>query len=151
MLEELFDQVYMKFKMQFYKKIFSRFQEREASLTATETFCVEVIYGLNRPTVKEFADFIEISGPNAAYKVQSLIKKGYINKVQSTEDRREYHLEVTDKYVNYQALSSDYVHEVMQRIRHRFADEEIAQLEKILSVMSDELMPEVNLGKKTLK
>ena len=43
MLEESFSEVYTKFKLHFYQEVFSRFQNREASLTAVETFCMEII------------------------------------------------------------------------------------------------------------
>ena len=36
MLEELFKDVYEKFKLNFYKSIFKGFEEREANLTPTE-------------------------------------------------------------------------------------------------------------------
>lgn len=62
---------------------------------------MESIMALGRPSVNEFATFMRISPPNAAYKVNSLVKKGYIRKIQSPEDRREYHLEVTQKYIDY--------------------------------------------------
>ena len=101
MLKHAFFNVYTKFKLHFYKEIFQRFQTREASLTTVETFCMETILALGSPTVNEFASFMCISPPNAAYKVNSLVKKGYINKVQSEIDRREYHLEVTQKYIDY--------------------------------------------------
>ena len=95
MLRDAFFTVYTKFKLHFYQEIFSRFQDREASLTTVETFCMEAIQALGSPTVNEFATFMRISPPNAAYKVNSLIRKGYIRKVQSPDDRREYHLEIT--------------------------------------------------------
>ena len=59
---------------------------------------------------------MRISPPNAAYKVNSLVKKGYVRKVQSPDDRREYHLEVTQKYIDYYNISSSYMAEVMERI-----------------------------------
>ena len=145
MMEYAFSEIYTKFKLQFYRKIFSRFQEREASLSAVETFCVEVIFALGRPTINEFATFTQISAPNAAYKVNSLIKKGYIRKVQSLADKREFHLEVTEKFLNYYGISYDYIATVMARIRERFTPQEILQFEKMLQVISDELMPEVPL------
>ncbi len=83
MLYQAFNEVYTKFKLHFYQEIFRRFQDREASLTTVETFCMESIMALGRPTVNEFATFMRISPPNAAYKVNSLVKKGYIRKVQS--------------------------------------------------------------------
>ena len=109
MLEQAFFNVYTKFKLHFYQEIFRRFQDREASLTTVETFCMETIMALGNPTVNEFASFMRISPPNAAYKVNSLVKKGYIRKVQSREDKREYHLEVTQKYIDYYNISSSYI------------------------------------------
>ena len=88
---------------------------------------------------------MRISPPNAAYKVNSLIKKGYIRKVQSPDDRREYHLEITQKYVDYYNISISYIVEVMDRIARRFSPEDCAKLEEMLSIVSQELMPEVEL------
>ena len=62
---------------------------------------METIMALGHPTINEFASFMCISSPNAAYKVASLIKKGYVRKVQSETDRREYHREGTQKYIDY--------------------------------------------------
>ena len=145
MLRDAFYQVYTKFKVHFYQEIFQRFQNREASLTTVETFCMEIILALGSPTVNEFASFMRISPPNAAYKVNSLVKKGYVNKVQSLDDRREYHLEVTQKYIDYYNISNNYMREVMDRIAARFSTEECLRLEQMLNIVSDELMPEVQI------
>ena len=145
MLRNAFFTVYTKFKLHFYKEIFQRFQSREASLSTVETFCMETIMALGKPTVNEFASFMCISSPNAAYKVNSLIRKGYIRKVQSEEDRREYHLEVTQKYIDYYNISASYMVEVMDRIAARFSPEECRKLEEMLDIVSHELMPEVEI------
>jgi DNA-binding MarR family transcriptional regulator len=145
MLKQVFFDVYTKFKLHFYQEIFERFQTREASLTTVETFCMETIQALGSPTVNEFASFMQISPPNAAYKVNSLIRKGYLNKVQSRADHREYHLEVTRKYIDYYNISVSYMSEVMERIARRFSREDCAKLEEMLSIISSELMPEVAL------
>ena len=145
MLEESFSQVYTKFKLHFYQEIFSRFQNREASLTAVETFCMEIILALKEPTINEFASFVHISSPNAAYKVNSLILKGYVEKVQSAQDRREYHLRPTKKYMDYYNISSNYLKEVMDRVKARFTHEEAVELDRMLQVVGQELMPEVKL------
>ena len=145
MLKDAFFTVYTKFKLHFYQEIFRRFQSREASLTTMETFCVESIQALGSPTVNEFATFMCISTPNAAYKVNSLVEKGYIRKIRSERDRREYHLEVTQKYIDYYNISTSYMAEVMDRILARFSPEECAKLEEMLEVVSQELMPEVQI------
>ncbi|MDR3052988.1 MAG: MarR family transcriptional regulator [Coriobacteriales bacterium] len=142
-LDKAFIDVYTKFKLQFYRKIFSRFETREASLTAVETFCVEVIDALKNPTVSDFAKFVNISQANAAYKIQNLVKKGYVSKERSQEDKREYRLSVTDKFYEYNRLNTDYVSAVVKRIDQRFTKEEVATFERILNVISEDLMPEV--------
>ena len=145
MLKEAFFNVYMKFKLHFYQEIFQRLQSREASLTTMETFSMESIQALGRPTVAEFAAFMCISTPNAAYKVNSLVEKGYLRKVQSQRDRREYYLEVTQKYINYYNISTVYMGQVMDRIVQRFTPQECAKLEEMLWIIDQELMPEVEL------
>ncbi len=144
----MFENVYNKFKLHFYQETFSRFQNREASLTTVEAFAMEAIYALGSPTVHEFASFMRISSSNAAYKIGSLIRKGYVEKVQSTSDGREYHLRPTQKYLDYYNIGSSYIHDVMERIRQRFSADDLAKLEEMLSVMGDELMPEVTVPAK---
>lgn len=145
MLQDAFFTVYTKFKLHFYKEIFQRFQSREASLTTVETFCMETIMALGHPTINEFASFMCISSPNAAYKVGSLIRKGYVRKVQSETDRREYHLEVTQKYIDYYNISASYMVEVMDRIGRRFDAADCEKLEEMLKIISRELMPEIDI------
>ena len=143
MLDQDFAEVYSKFKLHFYKSVFSRFQEREASLTTVETFCMEIIHDLGTPTVNEFATFAQISPPNAAYKVNNLVSKGYLKKVRSTDDRREYYLVPTQKYVDYYNINYAYLGTVSDRIRHRFPKEDVEKLEQMLQIISKELMPEL--------
>lgn len=143
MLQDSFNKVYTKFKMHFYQKIFEKLQERETSLTTVETFCMEIIYALDKPTVAQFAQMANISSPNAAYKINNLVKKGYLKKVQSDEDKREYHLEVTQKYIDYYNISNTYLKTVMDRIEDRFSEEELKTMEHMLEVISEELMPEI--------
>ena len=122
MLEEVFSEVYNKFKLHFYKKLFERLGDRETSLTTVETFCMETIYAMKSPTINEFATFLGISTPNAAYKVNSLVKKGYLEKIQSEDDKREFHLRPTKKYFDYYDVSNAYRSKVMERAAERFSN-----------------------------
>lgn len=148
MLERSFNEVYTKFKLHFYRAVFGRFQKREATLTTVETFCMEIIMALGRPTINEFSSFVGISPPNAAYKISSLVQKGYVAKERSPEDKREYHLVPTQKYVDYYNISYSYLGQVMGRIKDRFPPEDVARLEEMLDIISQELMPEIELGQK---
>jgi DNA-binding MarR family transcriptional regulator len=142
-LKDSFLEVYTKFKLHFYRKIFGRFEMREASLSAVETFSVEVINALNNPTISDFARFVNISQANAAYKVQSLIKKGYVSKVRNEKDRREYRLLLTERFDEYNHLNTDYVGEVVSRMEKRFSSEELKTFQRVLDVINAELMPEI--------
>ena len=142
MLEESFIKVYEKFKVQFYKKIFEKVKERDGSLSAMEGFSLEIIRALNEPTVGQFADFLNISQSNATYKVNSLIKKGYLVRQNSTTDRREYHLVLSDKYYSYAELMTSYEQTVVNRMRERFSEEDVEKFDELLTIISEELMPE---------
>lgn len=144
-LEDLFGEVYSKFKLQFYKRIFQRLDDREATLTLVESYSIEVINALGNPTVSEFATFLEISKANATYKVQNLIRKGYLEKVRSEQDRRESHLHVTERFREYEKLNNTYLATVAARVRATCAPEEVELLQSILNTISTELMPEVDL------
>ena len=142
MLEKHFADVYNKFKLQFYRRVFELVRERDGSLSAMEAFSLEVIYMLGQPTVSQFADFLNISQSNATYKVNNLIKKGYLERQNSTVDRREYHLILSEKYYTYMNLYANYELTVMRRVAEHFPPEDVAVFDRILQVMSEELMPE---------
>ncbi|HIX17444.1 MAG TPA: MarR family transcriptional regulator [Candidatus Gemmiger faecavium] len=143
MLDQAFNTVYTKFKLHFYQKVFSRFENREATLTTVESFCMEGIMALGSPTVAQFAQAMHISTPNASYKINSLIQKGYVEKVRSETDRREYHLCPTQKYLDYYNISYAYLQTVVDRVKARFSPEDVAKLDEMLTVVGNELMPEI--------
>lgn len=145
MLRESFTRVYSKFKLHFYQKVFERWQDREASLTTVETFCMEIINAAGEPSVNEFAKLANLSSPNAAYKVNNLVKKGYLERIQSQHDKREFHLKVTEKYLNYYNISYQYMDTVLQRMEERFSDQELEILDRMLKVMDQELMSEIHI------
>ena len=142
MLDKSFTEVYDKFKLQFYRKVFELVRERDGSLSAMEAFSLEVIKMLGQPTVGQFAEFLNISQSNAPYKVNSLIKKGYLERENSQTDRREYHLVLSEKFYNYIGLISSYENVVMERIKARFSPEDVEKFDRMLSVIANELMPE---------
>ena len=72
-------------------------------------------------------------------------QKGYVEKVQSPYDRREYHLRPTKKYMDYYNISSNYLKKVMDRVKTRFTPEETKQLDRMLRIVDQELMPEIPL------
>ena len=145
MLESVFSRIYTKFKLEFYQNVFTRLEDREASLTTVEAFCMETIDALVSPTINEFATFMKISPSNAAYKVNSLIRKGFVEKRQSQRDKREYHLLATQKYHEYYDGNDQYLHVISERMGKRFKSRELRKFTEMLQIISDELMPEIQM------
>ena len=137
-----FQNIYDKFKLMFYRGIFAEVKEREGSLSAMEAFSLEVIDMLDKPTISRFAEFLNISQSNATYKVNSLIKKGYIERENSMRDHREYHLILSEKYRNFIKIAGSYEKKVLDRICDRFSEEDIEKFTEMLGIISSELMSE---------
>ena len=76
MLGETFAQLFRKYRLFCYRKLFAAVREKPGSLSATEAFSADIIHLLGSPTVSQFAETIGISQPNATYKVNQLTAKG---------------------------------------------------------------------------
>ncbi len=137
MLEKEFEKLYFKFRNNYCKNLFSSVNEEKDSLSPTESYCVEAIFLLNRPTVHQFANYVNISQPNATYRISNLISKGYVRKVLSLDDRREYFLEVTDKFAKNYGMNASFNADLMNSIHDKFSKEEVTQMEKLIKKLND--------------
>ena len=139
MLEKNFEQLYLMFRSNYFKRLLEKIGTKEGSLSATESYCVEIIYLLGKPKVSEFAQYLNLSIPNANYKINSLVKKGYVVKEQSQTDLREQYLCVTDKFLSYYGLNDTVIALLMQRIKENFSPEDVEKLDemiqRIISIM----------------
>jgi DNA-binding MarR family transcriptional regulator len=135
-LEYDFEQLYLKFRAFFYKHLVSLIGARKGSLSATELFCLEIILLLDNPTISQFASFLDISLPNANYKINSLVKKNYIEKVNSESDKREYRLVPTDKYRAYYKVNSEYNASFIEKARQTLTPNELEQMNILLKKLN---------------
>ena len=140
-LEKSFATIYTKSKLHFYQTISKRKTVDEA-LTIFEVFCMEGILALEQPTIAQFGRLMNLSTPNAAYKVNNLVKKGYVERVQSQADKREYHLKPTQKYLDEYNVSYSYLDTVIARAREHFSEDELEKFAQMLEFIGNELMPE---------
>ncbi len=137
--------IYKKTKLYNYHRIFRKIHDHEEdSLTALEVLCLDLIQGMDSPTQTEFANYINISKPNATYRVNTLEEKGYLRKVQSEKDGRVFYLEVTDKTKELLGTGERYIDLITRRLMRKFSDEELAVYEKIMSTISEEFMVEMD-------
>lgn len=145
-IEKDFEIIYNEFRLRLYKRIFGIIGEKAGSLSATEYFSAEVVYLLGSPTVTEFAEYLNISSPNAAYKVRSLIEKGYLVKTQ-TEDKRSYRLSVTEKFTQYYHREDSYGAYITRMLGKRLTEQELAYVGKIFERYVEQINIEKEKGK----
>lgn len=145
MLEKNIARVYNKFKLHLYGQILRDMSNKDDEpLSVQEVVYLELITALRHPTINEFASYAKLSGPNAAYRINRLIAKGYVTKAQSERDKREYHLRPTPKYRQNYGSAMKYINTVAGRMRERFSEEDIVKFDEMLHVVASELMPEMH-------
>ncbi|VEJ34159.1 staphylococcal accessory regulator family [Aedoeadaptatus ivorii] len=143
-LSEVMNSIYLKYKLNFYQNLYRNNSNRKDSLTVMEKFCAEAIYALHGPTINQLASFIRVSQPNAAYKVNNLVKKGHVEKVRSQKDRRQTHLFVTEKFKTYYLVNFEYVDTIIERLKEKVSEEKLEAFQEVLEAMDDGLLEEVS-------
>ena len=105
-------------------------------MSSAEYFCLQCIYLMEKPTVSQFANFLGVSAPNATYKVRQLIKKGYLAKENSTDDKREFVLVPTEKFLNLTKEREE--HLSINEMKNIMNGREQETLDKILSIVNED-------------
>lgn len=137
-LRRKFNEFYRKIKLVIFRNMFKHIRKDGESLTSSEYFCLQCIYLLNKPTISEFADFLDISSPNATYKVKTLIKKGLISKEKSEKDGREYLLVPTQKFFDLYESKDNDENEILS-FKKGLNKKENKKIEKILKILTEEI------------
>lgn len=142
-LERHFNTMYDKFKLMLYDRALKeRGGDTPGELSLQEVIYMEIIIALVDPTVAEFSRYAKLSGSNTAYRLRKLEEKGYIVKTQDEQDKREFHIQATERYREEYGVIFDYIQIVCDRIDERFSPEEVEKLRDMMGIISDELMPE---------
>lgn len=136
MINDEFKEVYDLFRESFYKSLCHE------ELSMIEAFSIDVIELLKEPTILEFAQYMQISQSNATYKINQLIEKGYIERIDSKTDRRRAHLRVTEKAKAVYRKNDRFIDQVMHHIRTNYTYDEVMLLESMLKSIKDELRKE---------
>jgi len=69
----------------------------DLGLTARQIEYIDTIEKLGNPNLKEIAEALKLSKPSVTAIVDKLTNKGYIDKFQSDEDRRSFHVHLSAK------------------------------------------------------
>ena len=132
MLSQEILELYKKSRLMTYRAMFGRIREKSGSLSATEAYAVDVIYLLGAPTITQLADTLGISQPNATYKVNNLVAKGYACKTVSEDDKRECRVTVGERIYKYYGDSTRFLDDAVEALRADYSESELKTLEKML-------------------
>jgi len=104
-------------------------------LSMQEAFSLDIIYMLGNPTILEYANYMGISQPNATYKINQMIDKGYLKKEVCQNDKRAFRLSVTNKFLSCYRDNDRYIAKVLGDIENIFSSEEVELLERMLKTV----------------
>ncbi len=104
-----------------------------SDITMTQMLYLETIARLEQPTFGDIAGHLKVTRPSVSIIVKKLINMGYVNKEQSQDDGRVYHLHLTEKGFRFNELHTE-VHKILaQRITENLNTEEIESLAGLLT------------------
>ena len=127
--------LYKRFRLMTYRELFGRIRDRDGSLSATEAYAVDVIFLLGNPTITQLADTLGISQPNATYKVNNLVAKGYVVKTVSEDDKRECRLQVCDRFYKYYGDLDHFADRAAEALEKEFTSEELQTFQQMLQAL----------------
>lgn len=145
MKSKSFEYVYKLFRLEFYKNFYGNLKS-ELDITALDLADCEIIYLLEKPTVSEFAKFVNISLPNASYRVKRLLKVGLITKESLGEDARESYLVVNEKFKLFYSKNGEYGDFIWNKIKERTDKEELATIKKAMKIIERILKWKISLS-----
>ena len=144
MLLQTLRQLYRRLRLTSYQRIFGSIRERSGSLSATEAFSADVIQLMGAPTLSQFAQYLGISQPNATYKINNLVAKGYVEKVPSPGDRREIRLQPAEKLRKYMERGEGGLEQAVQTLQKTYTDQQLELAARVLTTLLDEVEEEEN-------
>ena len=138
MLVKKFQEVYNIFKMNFYSSLCQNCNE----LSMQEAFSLDVIHMLGTPTILEYANYMGISQPNATYKINQMIQKGFLLKTACIDDKRSFKLEVTQKFLDLYRMNDHFIENSLNLIKNEFDENTLKNLESMLTSLKSKLKGE---------
>ena len=83
-----------------------------SDITMNQMLYLETIARLEQPTFGDIAEHLNVTRPSVSIIVKKLINLGYVNKEQSPDDGRVYHLHLTEKGLRFNELHTE-VHKIL--------------------------------------
>lgn len=94
---------------------------------------VDVINSLGHPTLTEIAQTLKLSKPSVTAIVEKLCDRGYIEKCQSDEDRRTFHVHLSARGKKLVRMHSEIHERIADLFRDRLDEKDLKTLVSLLN------------------
>jgi DNA-binding MarR family transcriptional regulator len=108
-----------------------------SELSLRQVLYMETIARLEHPSFSELADKLGITRPSVTTLVGKLIRNGFVQKVQDGEDRRSFHIVLTEKGRHFTQMHRKTHQKVVQSLIGRLDKGEIEKLAGLLNKIVD--------------
>jgi Transcriptional regulators len=102
-------------------------EEMMSDISVSMTAYLTAISEMSEPTLSELAARMGRSKPSATIAVDKLEEKGYVQRVQANDDRRSFHIRLTEKGRHFSELKKTAELKICEKISRALSDEEIKQ------------------------
>lgn len=103
-----------------------------ADLSMRQFIYLDLIGRLSNPTPTELARALQVSKPTVSVAINHLEEAGYVRKVQSDEDRRSYHLHLSEKGEQFSRAHANVHRAIAQMITTGLDEAEVEQLTRLM-------------------
>jgi len=109
-------------------------KEYEAEgLTAKQIGYIDIIEKLDNPNLKEIAEALKLSKPSVTAIVDKLVNNGYVEKFQSDEDRRSFHVHLSAKGKKLVKLHDETHNRIADLFRNSLNSQDLKKLVLLLN------------------
>jgi DNA-binding MarR family transcriptional regulator len=108
-------------------------QYAEEGFTARQIAYIDTINRLGHPTLGEIAKTLKLSKPSVTAIVDKLTDKGYIEKCQSDEDRRTFHVHLAAKGKKLVKMHNEAHLRIADLFRKHLEDKDLKMLVSLLN------------------
>jgi DNA-binding MarR family transcriptional regulator len=106
---------------------------QEEGFTARQIVYIDTINMLGNPNLGEIAKALKLSKPSVTAIVEKLASKGYIEKFQSDEDRRSFHVHLSTKGKNLVRMHGETHNKIADMLQNNLDSKDLKTLVRILN------------------
>jgi DNA-binding MarR family transcriptional regulator len=106
---------------------------QEEGFTARQIVYIDTINMLGNPNLGEIAKALKLSKPSVTAIVDKLASKGYIEKFQSDEDRRSFHVHLSAKGKNLVKMHAETHNKIVDMLQNNLGSKDLKKLVTILN------------------